>query len=308
MGCMVPKQSRNNGSQSSFITGILPAGGKTTGQGQPFVKPKLVSVVSTDNGLCEDIKESRMAWLYVGILRQWQQEDDRPLPRRQDLTFGEFAEGAEVAAIWHARRDRLFVISHGWLATRHPDPWRTQIQELVEELAVLRAADTDLIFYDYCSLPQDGDPGRTDRERQEFKTALRCMSRLYTCRRCEVLILPQVPPVSEIGAPYIKRGWCYFELSISVDSRTIVNRANPAVEALCCHTPSTPDVLLEAFRDNTVRFSDMDDVEHLALMYRELWNESPQRAKLWREVGAEDMYRHLLSRKHGDAFVANPRN
>lgn len=296
MGCAMSSKAGNR-SHSSIVTGILPAGGKKDSEAD-LLKTRLVSVASTDNGLCEDIKESRMAWLFVGILRQWHREDEHTtLPRRQDLTFGEFAEGAEVAAIWHARRDRLFVISHAWLSSRHPDPWRTQLYELIEELDAMRAADTDLLFYDYCSLPQDGDPVRTEREREEFLTALRCMSRLYTSRRCEVLVLPQVPPASEIGAPFIKRGWCYFELAISVDSRTVVNRANPAVEALCCHTPSTPDVLLEAFRDNTVRFSDMGDVKHLALMYRELWHASPQRAKLWREVGAEDMYKCLLARK-----------
>lgn len=117
------------------------------------------------------------------------------------------------------------------------------------ELERLGATDDDVLFYDFCSLPQwdDKDPefltylslratgqdvgplpdhhraARTAEQEVYFRTNLEMMHYLYTWVDARVLVLPHVPATASHSRLYKDRGWTCFEIGISSLYGTILN-------------------------------------------------------------------------------------
>jgi len=180
---------------------------------------------------------AEIGWLSFGYLRQL---EGRPLPRRQDLPRQALIAGAPSsgAVPW--------VVSHAWLGKEHADPMGQQVAEVVQLLQRLGARDADLVFYDYGSMHQRsvlGEDDRTEEQLGSFKKQLGCINMLYASDLCKVVVvnsisdsvkdLPSVEakvpgtgqPVSVTTntTPYEDRGWCFFELVVTLMFGTCAN-------------------------------------------------------------------------------------
>ena len=113
---------------------------------------------------CTLLNNGRIRWVKVAALRRWSRTRQR-IPRMQDLADGD----CDVLAHGSSSRMR-------WLAEEHPDPSLQQLDVLVSELDRLRAPDSDVVFYDYASIPQKD---RTPAKERLF-LALRGMNLLFT--------------------------------------------------------------------------------------------------------------------------------
>ncbi|CAK0788078.1 unnamed protein product [Prorocentrum cordatum] len=163
---------------------------------------------------------AQVGWLLVKAVKQFV-DTGGPFPRRQDIPSGSLLIGAPP------RGRRLFVVSHGWETEVHPSPGGHKMRQLAAALARNAAADDDLVFFDFCSNPQEakmgsvfmpqhvpweGAParscaadayfeqhgltrplkGRSPEEKRAFGVAMFEMSRLYCYRDCEVIVLPEL--------------------------------------------------------------------------------------------------------------------
>ena len=104
--------------------------------------------------------------------------------------------------------EKIVFVSHRWITNEHPDPHGVQLREVQRRLTVLReedkTLDAALLFYDYCSMPQQP---RTTQEEFDFRrdiNALRDVAQFAD----KFIIL------SESYADYKERAWCFFELVI----------------------------------------------------------------------------------------------
>ena len=223
---------------------------------------------------CTLLNNGRIRWVKVAALRRWSRTRQR-IPRMQDLADGDydvFAHGT-----WEKDR-RRFVISHAWLAEGHPDPSLQQLHALVSELDRLGAPDSDVVFYDYASIPQKD---RTPAEELLFLTALRGMNLLYTLEGTRVLVIPQVPEISPNPMPYSERGWCSFEVAISAAYDTVHNYKSIGVEMVLdmCALPLSMTRFREAFATKEFTFrGDREKVQSLydqfirSLRPKRMWN------------------------------------
>merc|ERR1719383_1324098 len=198
---------------------------------------------------CTLLNNGRIRWVKVAALRRWSRTRQR-IPRMQDLADGDydvFAHGT-----WEKDR-RRFVISHAWLAEEHPDPSLQQLDALVSELDRLETPDSDVVFYDYASIPQND---RTPAEQRLFLIALRGINLLYTLEGTRVLVLPQVPEISPNPMPYSDRGWCFFEISISAAFDTVHNYESLQVGRVLdmCALPLSMAEFREAFATKEFTF------------------------------------------------------
>eukprot|EP00450_Noctiluca_scintillans_P019823 CAMPEP_0194529166 /NCGR_PEP_ID=MMETSP0253-20130528/65777_1 /TAXON_ID=2966 /ORGANISM="Noctiluca scintillans" /LENGTH=368 /DNA_ID=CAMNT_0039374283 /DNA_START=136 /DNA_END=1243 /DNA_ORIENTATION=+ len=174
---------------------------------------------------CTLLNEAEIRWVRVEALRRWSRTGQR-IPRMQDLASGDYVD----RTCGNVKRDGgRFVVSHAWLAKGDPDPTRVQLDAIVSELNRLGAPDSDVVFYDYASIPQ---PPRTEDETRLFKIALKGMNLLYTLQGTRVLVIPQVSEKAPNPTPYSVRGWCFFELAISSAFDTVFNYTSPAVVEL----------------------------------------------------------------------------
>merc|ERR1711862_249111 len=94
------------------------------------------------------------------------------------------------------------------------------MHELVQQLDLLDAEDDDYIFYDYLSLPQ---VPRTPPEDQQFQEALLGMQDIYSFGCFEVIVLPRIHLPCDTRTEYFARGWCFFELAVSVAFNNVCN-------------------------------------------------------------------------------------
>ena len=227
--------------------------------------PPIRDDIAGFNSFCD---VSQLAWLKVSYVRALTKRGGA-FPRRQDLRRGGIYVGAPPADA------RAFVLSYAWSSEFHPSPTGRKMKELAATLDELGASDRDAVFFDYCALPQtarngnDGSDGKraeppmhesyfsgneldpkapmTDKtadEKQLFALALVDMARLYVCKRCEVIVLPdRQDPVEFPGGPeawgrasndsqfdYENRGWCVSEFASARIAGTIVNIHDPAVQ------------------------------------------------------------------------------
>lgn len=162
------------------------------------------------NRFCE---EGEIVWLRVAYVHELAGRGG-PCPRRQELRPDGYLVGAPPAG------RRKLVVSHGWETEVHPSPSGAKMRRLSKTLTRLQPppADDDLVFFDFCSLPQDAKmgrtyegrsegsdataapyfehncvsyyPGKTPKQRRAFGFAMWDMGRLYSFSGCEVVVLP----------------------------------------------------------------------------------------------------------------------
>lgn len=194
--------------------------------------------------LAEVLVSCGVVLLKVDYLRRLANKKKR-LPRCQDVPVDppESQELRSRCAVMgeELRRQVLniadvWIVSYPWLTVEHPDPIGSRLEELVEELEMVRAQDGDLVFIDYCSLPQPdygGTGTRTEAEEKRFQAALRQMDVIFSSQSSKVLVLPVVHNLEHVDEstisapnvrPYTRRGWCAFEFSVASNFGRIVNK------------------------------------------------------------------------------------
>jgi len=208
---------------------------------------------------CDVLNDAGIRWVKVGALRRWL-DMGQCIPRMQDLVPSDYVD--QAAGSWREDGHKL-VVSHAWLAEGNPDPNREQLAALVSELNRLGVPDSDLVFYDHASIPQNP---RTPDETRRFKVALRGMNLLYTFQLAKVLIIPEVSEHAPNPMPYAARGWCFFELAISSAFDTIVNFDSLAVLDVLRREelPASTSAFAASFREKVFTVSgDRDTVQGL---------------------------------------------
>ena len=137
----------------------------------------------------------------------------------------------EVLQCWQRDELPVGVLSYGWAAKGHPDPFGEQLQNLVPALEAIVAAFYEGphacafgLIWDFLSLPQRGytvsyDPDRDDRTPEQlarFKLGLKAINEWYGHPYVHTLVMTTPMPASaENAAPIQRRGWCIFERRIS---------------------------------------------------------------------------------------------
>jgi len=208
----------------------------------------------------EVFASSGAALIRVGYLRFLARQGCR-LPRFQELPEGPPQEYRDLRASASVRGEDirrcltssdLFVVSHAWLTYEHPDPVGTRLEELVDEFAILKAQDTDLVFIDFCSLPQvdrlhpdwqaafkagstlpaNHPAMRTEQQERDFDSIVSQMDAVFGSGFSKVIILSDVheldeldPVYSENKRLYRQRGWCCFEFAVASFFDRIVSEA-----------------------------------------------------------------------------------
>ncbi|CAK0848336.1 unnamed protein product [Prorocentrum cordatum] len=243
-------------------------GGTTTAAWDVLVTSlkELVPIPRDAVGFAHFCSQSQIAWLMVSYVRELARRGG-PVPRRQEMRLGGYLVGAPPRGV------RKFVVSHGWETEVHPNPSGSKMRRLVEKLGQLGANDSDVVFFDFCSNPQDNKmgrtyaknepaeglpardasaqpyfqqnnvsyyPARTRSENQQFKFAMWEMGRLYSFHECEVLVLPTLDTTLPGG-----------------DVWGIVNSAPYKIRGWCCAEFSI------ALYCGTIRNLDDPDVEHV---------------------------------------------
>jgi len=211
----------------------------------------MVPVAQDSVGFRQFCHQCQLVWLKVAYVR-WLAGRGGPFPRRQDLHDGGFVVGVPSG--------RKFVVSYPWASEYHPSPAGQKLVSVLISLLQAGASDDDVVFIDYCSLPQRAQPvqqtyfknaakgcstqsDRTPAEQRFFSYAMWDMSRLYAFKECEVLVLPKVEDPScfpgGVAAwghtnhvPYINRGWCCGEYSVARFCGNIINCEDAAVRAV----------------------------------------------------------------------------
>lgn len=290
-----PMRSRVNDSArkvlSTPVKGQEPRGG---------VLPAQTTLEFDQEGhiLADVLATCRVTLLKVVYLRMLAKEKKR-LPRCQDVPQedeGFYDLRARMAVRGEALRRYVthadvYVVSHPWLSVEHPDPAGSRLEELVEELDYLRAKDNDLVFIDYCSLPQvdqldkeyrqsilQGQPLasdhralRTPEEEADFRRAISQMDVIYSSMTSKVLIFPSVHELSEDLDPvytkkrprYRFRGWCCFEYAIAHHFGRIVNDL-PTKEFAKFDPFEFPDLV----KGESINFGYPEDAEMLVQVYK----------------------------------------
>lgn len=181
--------SDKDNSSSVALTTVLPAGNSSS---------------------FEDAEYPGIAWVRAYYILH-QLKDGERMPRCQDLPPSAFGSLRKAT--------RVFAVTHPWLGRWQPDPNGIQVETLRAKLSLmhkeLRLDKTDVVFFDYLSLPQvcpkTGRDDRTADEKERFRQALSgdLMGRIFLTS--VVLIIDEVPKEAESNVPYLGRGWCYFE-------------------------------------------------------------------------------------------------
>jgi len=100
----------------------------------------------------------------------------------------------------------ISTVSHRWNQMGCPDP-RGEQMEVVRDY-VLDHPEVELIWYDFCCLPQL--PGRTPEQDRYFRKILNHIAFLFLC--LDVLVI--------FDTSYVSRFWCCFELWLSMQKAT----------------------------------------------------------------------------------------
>ena len=151
--------------------------------------------------LCE---EAQLVWLKIKYVHELARRRG-PFPRQQDLE----PTGVIVGRVPTGRK---FSVSHGWDARAHANPTGDKLKRVTQALEALgvtedNASDEDALFLDFCGLSQHGSKmpplykeanhlqgellDRSPEQRRQFSFALWEMSRLYSYRDIQVIVLPQ---------------------------------------------------------------------------------------------------------------------
>lgn len=226
--------------------------------------------------------------------------------------MGSYSKDCEDVIRW--------VISHPWRSQRHPDPDLRQLDLLVQKLDHQGASDNDLVFYDYLSLYQNDlandrlwalkkagkdSPGpgtdgmRSKAEEDKFVMSLKGVNILYMASCCKVLIVAEPPSDGEERGDiiegfeantrmYIKRGLCFFEISVSHVFDTIANNSDPDVQKLIDGLPEDP-VEFKLIVDSQCTFTSKGDYEEVSSMFSGMYQESPKAMQLFAGISAREV-------------------
>ena len=125
--------------------------------------------------------------------------------RRQDLQKsddGSLVHGPDLPR--QLEYCKLFVVSHAWMAVEHPDPAGHRLQELVDELENFGAKEWDLVFIDYCSLPQPDfrrpQEPRTEEGPAPMETPSGRLSSRQSTRGQSKMMAPTEKSLSKVAA------------------------------------------------------------------------------------------------------------
>eukprot|EP00408_Alexandrium_pacificum_P017865 CAMPEP_0171194482 /NCGR_PEP_ID=MMETSP0790-20130122/20912_1 /TAXON_ID=2925 /ORGANISM="Alexandrium catenella, Strain OF101" /LENGTH=540 /DNA_ID=CAMNT_0011659681 /DNA_START=25 /DNA_END=1647 /DNA_ORIENTATION=- len=180
------------------------------------------------NAWCSD---AQVAWAPVGYLRRLAEEGGI-LVRRQEVPSGILHIGPPPSDV------QLFNCSYQRETREHPDPEGRTLRRFVGVLAKDGALDTDLAFFDYCSLFQ---LPRTGDEDALLAKQVGNVQHLFLFYRVRTVI---VPSQCADGAECIAtRGWTLQEFSMAAFAQRIVNQDDPLVRA---HL--TPEFLIDTER------------------------------------------------------------
>eukprot|EP00928_Gymnodinium_smaydae_P024929 TRINITY_DN20018_c0_g4_i1.p1 TRINITY_DN20018_c0_g4~~TRINITY_DN20018_c0_g4_i1.p1 ORF type:complete len:567 (+),score=100.23 TRINITY_DN20018_c0_g4_i1:47-1702(+) len=161
----------------------------------------------------DDAEYPGVRWVKAFYILQFL-EDGKPMPRCQDLPQKAFGTLREAV--------RVFGVTHPWLGKWHPDPNGIQMETMRAKLQKLKKQmmldPTDVVFFDYMSLPQVNQSGVDDRSAEEKKRIASALSgdlmgRIYLTTR--VMIIDEVPKDAESATAYMDRGWCFFECMVA---------------------------------------------------------------------------------------------
>lgn len=163
------------------------------------------------------LKRCELRWVTVRALQGWAEDSGGKIKRYQDLNEDEYMCLRRCPAASRGRCDKvinmcleiwtcwrlvyvgtctwwtskMFVVSHPWLAPYHPDEGRDQLLELIAQLDNVRARSWDLVFIDFCGVPQKGPLGqpRNVEDEVKFDKCLKGMDWVYSYWGSRVLIL-----------------------------------------------------------------------------------------------------------------------
>ena len=157
-----------------------------------------------------------------GILPPWQ--DVPPVARISQADLWKLRGWDRVQSL------PVLVISSPWLDRHHPDSHGAILRRILPILRAVREQaerysrhGTVGVFWDYVSLPQTGPDncyGATVEEVERYHAALPDMAGLYAHPYTIVLAVRTDIPAGdytwcEKKRPYLKRGWCRFELRLA---------------------------------------------------------------------------------------------
>mmetsp|Transcript_64553 Transcript_64553/g.112731 ORF Transcript_64553/g.112731 Transcript_64553/m.112731 type:complete len:460 (+) Transcript_64553:61-1440(+) len=129
------------------------------------------------------------------------------LKRRQELPEEAFVPIETMLQFLEKKPYLIFVVSHGWLAEKHPDPKGMHLATLVQQLHGI----SGVVFWDFMSLFQ---VPRTHSQEVLFRQALDSMHLVYSIKGAGGYRLTDVPADAENPTPYDARGWTTFETCV----------------------------------------------------------------------------------------------
>lgn len=219
---------------------------------------KQEKIVLEDFLVRNDIGLIRIAFFKERLALSKQDDMCKPLLRRQDVPRHHVVHGVQVRGMWTDgpnSAQNVYAVSHAWLSTEHPDPGALHLEALVEDLSWLGAVDKDLVFFDYCSLPQvnllhpdykggeangnlssDHEALRTPNQHMQYHTAMRYMDILFSSPHIKVVVMPEIfdmskfteakgKPITHSTASYLERGWCGLEFTAAASAGSICSLA-----------------------------------------------------------------------------------
>lgn len=234
---------------------------------------------------------AQIKWVSVGYLRQLAKEA-KAMTRCQDVPEDQCVVGSKGFPRKREMKKHRWVLSHPWLSKDHPDPSGAKLQALVGELDAQGAPDTDAVFIDYMSLPQNNKldpdlkrieargerpgPGehpamRSVEEEERFKVALKSMQFIYSVGKTPVIVLP-MDELLPSGQTYITRGWCFFEFCLAVSFGNVVKCKNIGeVEILAKQVKDKEAFQPAGFREafKATRFTQKGDADTVLKLFED---------------------------------------
>lgn len=276
-----------------------------------------------------DIALIRVAFFKERLRRSKEEDSEKPVPRRQEIDRHHIVHGVQLRGIWTdgpQSKHTVYAVSHAWMSKEHPDPGAQRLDALVDDLSWLGAVDTDLVFFDYCSLfqvkmthpdykeeeeeaqdddvpPQADGMHLTPNQHKQHHTSQRYMDRLFSSRLVKVVVMPEIYDVSKFRnvtgklltvneKRYIERGWCGMEFSAAGAAANIVAFARP-LKAITTREESDAKVTEDMdFKELKVTVSAPGD---LSGAYK-MWGEFEGAPYFERSDGAMLMYRKFEER------------
>jgi hypothetical protein len=226
-------------------------------------------------------------------------EDEKILPRRQDLPPEAIWNPLELQALVEAKRAEIVAVSHCWLRPDHPDPDGEKLAllgELIEQRLNCKTIPIDDLglFIDWCSLLQSPE---TQQDKLCFEHGLSKVSLWFTHAQTFVWMLRTVP---DGVTAYDDRGWPTFERQVGdllTETGKLIDLGDFDEESCTswfstyqvCREARRPPLEPEAFAQElaTKAFTKEEDRELVEDLYRKTFMEVMNVAKVlkYKSVG-----------------------